>query len=342
MNLLRCAVIGCGRIGCGFDDKNTSKISFTHAGSYFLNPNTKLVALCDIDKDKLQKYGKKYNISKLYEKSSDMYNNEDLDCVSICTLAQNHYSLVKKAVENKIRGIFLEKPISNSLYNASNIIELCKKNNVVLILDHRRRFAPFYYSVKKILKDKNFGHITKVNTFYSSGIANTGTHQFDLLRFFFGDVYSIESSGTNMQNDPNLDVTLEFNNGIKATMTAIESPYYGISEFDIFGTKGRLQLDLNRSIVTYYKSNKKFKLSDKNFWFNIKPSKIKLNYSTKSDIMLGIENLVKTIHGVEKPKCSGEDGYKSLELITAAIISAKNKIKIRLPLTKSRYKITSR
>ena len=49
MKKLKCAVIGCGRIGCGFDD-NQSNLIKTHAGSYFKNSQTNLVALCDIDK----------------------------------------------------------------------------------------------------------------------------------------------------------------------------------------------------------------------------------------------------------------------------------------------------
>ena len=62
MKAIRCAVIGCGRIGCGFDD-DLSKIIKTHAGSYYKNSQTNLVALCDMDVNKLKKYGKKYRKS---------------------------------------------------------------------------------------------------------------------------------------------------------------------------------------------------------------------------------------------------------------------------------------
>ena len=54
MKKLNCAVIGCGRIGCGFDDNHSNLIK-THAGSYFKNSQTNLVALCDIDKKKNRK-----------------------------------------------------------------------------------------------------------------------------------------------------------------------------------------------------------------------------------------------------------------------------------------------
>ena len=132
MKKLNCAVIGCGRIGCGFDD-GTDQIIRTHAGSYFNNKKTNLFALCDVDQKKLDKYGKKYSVSNVYDTSSELFNSNEIDCVSICTPANSHLSLVEKALSSNIKAIFLEKPISNNLKNSQKIINLCKKNNVILI-----------------------------------------------------------------------------------------------------------------------------------------------------------------------------------------------------------------
>ena len=80
MKKLNCAIIGCGNIGCSFDDY--SKIIKTHAGGYFHNSNTKLLALCDIDKNKLKKYGKKYQINKLYTDPTQLFSNNAIDILS--------------------------------------------------------------------------------------------------------------------------------------------------------------------------------------------------------------------------------------------------------------------
>ena len=50
--VFKCAVIGCGRIGCSFDDN--SKLTRTHAGAYSKCKKTELISLCDIVKNKLQ------------------------------------------------------------------------------------------------------------------------------------------------------------------------------------------------------------------------------------------------------------------------------------------------
>src|SRR3989338_4578762 len=169
MNRLRCAVIGCGRIGCGFDDNSDGTVR-THAGSYYKNSKTYLVALCDIDLSKLEKYGNKYKISGLYTKSFDMFKKESIDCVSICTLVETHLDLVKEAAKFGVKGIFLEKPISSTLQDAKKIIEICKKHQIVLVIDHQRRFDPFYNKIKQLIQQKKLGKIQLINVYYGSGI----------------------------------------------------------------------------------------------------------------------------------------------------------------------------
>ena len=50
MSKIKSGIIGCGRIGCGFDDKPNQKIIRTHALAYFKNPSAKLVSLKRVKK----------------------------------------------------------------------------------------------------------------------------------------------------------------------------------------------------------------------------------------------------------------------------------------------------
>ena len=339
MEKLRCAIIGCGRIGCGFDDIKRDTI-LTHAGSYFSNPKTKLVALCDIDSTKLEKYGKKYDVTSLYTNSIEMLKNEKLDCLSICTLVDSHLQLVKEASNYNIKAIFLEKPISSTLDDAKKIINICKEKNIVLIIDHKRRFDPFYHSLKKLIKDGKLVKIQLVNAYYGAGISNTGSHVFDIIRFLFGEVNSV--SGTFSINksinpyDPNINVILELND-FKCTLESLDSKFYGLLEMDIFGTKGRLRFNLENYEIYYSK------VSTANIvvYNNLVDSKLQIRKSHKSNIQLGVQNLVDCLVLNKKPYCTGEDGYKSLELIIASTLSANKLKRITLPL-KNSYKIYSK
>lgn len=338
--VLRCAVIGCGRIGCGFDDQSRREIR-THAGSYFKNPNTKLVALCDVDKSKLKKYGKKYNITGLYTKSSEMFMKEHLDCVSICTLVDTHLDLVKEAVNYGIRGIFIEKPISNSLKNAKKIIEICKEHNVTLVVDHQRRFDPLYHYIRKFIKQK-LGEIQLVNIYYGSGIANTGSHVFDMIRMMFGEIVSLQGNisknNSGNKQDPNMDVLLKLEIGANCRLQALDVRNYGLLEMDILGTRGRLKLNLTTNDIEYFK----IRVGDYLVYKDLIKSNIVVKRSNLSPIQLGVKNLVNCLQFNKRPLCTGEDGYKSLELIIASIQSSKLSRKLKTPLLNNEYKISSK
>ena len=338
MNKLRCAVIGCGRIGCGFDDNNDKTIR-THAGSYFKNPQTQLIALCDVDKNKLTKYGQKYRVSNLYTNSSDLFKKETIDCISICTLLDTHLQLIKEAAEHGVKGIFVEKPLSNNLNNAKKILDICKKNKTVLMVDFQRRFDPFYHSLKKTLDHKTIGNLQYVNIYYGAGIANTGSHIFDLIRFLFGEAISLNAyhskNKSNNPMDPNLDVIVNHNN-LTTKINAINASNYGVFELDIFGDDGRIKVNYATHTLQLFKPSKGL------VYKSLVEYTTKTKASKQSSIYLGVKNMVECIRTKKKPLSDGENGYKSLELVVASIMSATNNKEIKIPLKPNKLLVSSR
>jgi predicted dehydrogenase len=338
--ILKIGIIGCGRIGCGFDDIDDGKIK-THAGSYHINSKTKIVSFSDLDKKKLLKYGKKYNVDNTYQNSSEMLKNENLDAVSICTHADSHLKLVEESIKNNVKGIFLEKPISNNLKNAQKIIEICKENKVILSINHRRRFDPFFHSINKFLKTKKIGKIQLINIYYGGGVANTCSHIFDVLRMFFGEVLEVEAklsknlSGN--KSDPNLDISLNFKNKINCNLFGLDTRNYGVLEMIIFGTNGKIKFDLESNQVNY------FKIDDSNHivYKKLISSPLKLKHSKITSMSLGVNDFVNSIILNKNPMSEGVDAYKSLELIIASMLSANKKKAITIPLDNNNYNIKS-
>ncbi len=339
MNQLRCAVIGCGRIGCGFDDGNDKTIR-THAGSYFKNPATKLVALCDVDTAKLKKYGQKYSVNNLYTNSTEMFKKENLDCVSICTFLDTHLELIKEAAQYGVKGILVEKPLSNNLDDAKTILEICKKNKIILMIDFQRRFDPFYHSLKKMIDQKVLGDLQYVNVYYGSGIANTGSHIFDLIRFLFGEVISLRGNHSknksNNNLDPNIDIVVNHSNNLTTKINAINANSYGVFEMDIFGDRGRIRVNYAINTLDLFKPSKGL------VYKNLASHSAKIKTSKQSSIYLGIKNLAECIKSRKKPLSGGENGYKSLELVVASIMSANKDKEIQIPLKPNKFIVHSR
>ena len=337
-----CGIIGLGRIGCGFDDIPGKKSIDSHSGAYNVHPQANIVALCDIDENKLKKYGIKYGIKSLYVDAKKMFKEESLDCVSICTLADSHLSLIKEASKHKIKGIFLEKPISISLKDAKNIIKICKKNKIKLQIDHQRRFSPFYQKIKKLMNDKKIGELQHCSIYYGSGVANTGSHIFDLINYFFEGIKWVEATQSkNISNnilDPNINGKFECKNNLVCTIQSFDYDKFSLLEFDIIGTKGRIKLNLTDSKAEFFIVSGKLGLAYKKL---IKKSDIiKKN---KDDIVLGVENLFDSMQNKTKLLSSGNEGYASLENIIAMKLSAnKNGKRVELPIKSNSLKISSK
>ena len=337
-----CGVIGLGRIGCGFDDDPKSKIINTHAGAYFNNKNTKLISLCDIDKSKLEKYSKKYMTKSKYQNFEKMFQNEELDCVSICTYAESHLEIVKAAVKNGIRAIFLEKPVSDSLKDASAIIKICEKHNTKLQIDHFRRFIPVYKKLAYKIKNGFYGNLQGCTFQFGAGIANTGSHIFDLVRMFFGDIRWIEanpsSNNSNNPNDPNLDVLAHCKNNLNCHLRMYNLKNFGINEMDLLSMDNRIIIDLMNNQVQIFKPMKNSGLA-----YSVLKKSSCIDDIHKQGIVLGLEDLIKSIKNNSQTSSTGSDGYKSLEAIIASNISArKNGKRIHLPIKSYSYKISSK
>lgn len=333
-----CGVIGCGRIGCGFDENNSSNLIKTHSKAYLKNPNSVLTSFADIDKKKLKKYGHVFNIKNLYTDPEEMFKKENLDCVSICTHAESHLPLTKLAIKHNIRGIIIEKPISNSLNNALKILDLCQKNKVILSINHQRRCDPFYHSIADFIR-KNMKEIQSSRIIYGGGISNTGSHLFDVVRMLFGEASSIQAilskNESNNKKDPNLDVVVKFKNKVVCNLEAVNTKNFGIFELDVLGTKNRINLNMITNKITMYEIGKK--IQDYNALV-LKKNPFNATRNA-TDIRQTINNVIDCIENCKEPMSKGTDGFKSLEMIVASKMSAEKNKEIHFPINNKNYKI---
>ena len=341
----KAGIVGCGRIGSEFDDDPKRKYIATHAGAYSAVKETKLIAAADLNEKKLKKCGEKWKIPSLYSDYNEMLEKEDIDILSVCTWNSTHFDIVKKAVESGVKAIFCEKPIAGTLSNANQMVEICNKNNVILQINHQRRFCPFHQKIGDFINNGRMGKIQQISFFYTTGIANTGSHVFDLLRFFFGDVdwvmsFPSENQSPNL-SDPNFDGLLRFKNNVFCTIHACAIKNFLIFEMDIVGEKGRLRITHSGFDLDFYKIRDSNLFSGYKELYRCEPP---IDKDLPRDFMInGVNHLVECLENTKQSISSGEDGLRALELICAFHESAKEDgKKIYLPLKESNVQIKSR
>lgn len=342
--MYKAAIIGCGRIASDFDNDSKRQSSIaTHAGAYSFLPGIELSAAADIDPEKLKKFGLKWNVNKLYSSYQELLKKEAVDILSICTWSSTHLDIAKIAVEAGVKAIFCEKPITEKLIEADEMIDICNKKKVVLAIDHSRRWDMLHQQVRDYINKGKLGKIQQVSAYYTAGIANTGTHLLDLLRFLFGDVEWLWSNFEDKENvvDPSVDAYLYFKQGFGATIHGLNVKNYLIFEIDIYGTNGRLRIENSGfsaaiwDVIDHPKFSGYRCLSEKRMLFD---------NGLQNTMVRAIEDITNCLKNGQKPMSTGEDGRAALELICAIHESGNrlNGAKIYLPLKNRTVQIQSK
>jgi predicted dehydrogenase len=321
---LRAGIVGCGRIGCGFDDDPRRKYVSTHARAYLSTEGVELAALCDTDYEKRKRYGAKFGVSALYADYNSMLQRERLDIVSICTPSSSHLEIASAAVACGVRGIFCEKPIADSVEAAEGMIRLCAAKDVVLLVDHQRRFDPMHQRLSKYVRDEGMGQLHQVTCYYTAGIANTGTHLFDLLRLYAGEIAwaegRVSACASRSVADPNIDGWLELSCGALAAIQACDVSAYTIFEMNLLGTKGRLRIGSHGFRAEFEEARESERYSGYRELF---PALVPVEGKFTQELLpLGVRHLIDCMQKRAVPVSSGEDGRAALEIICALSQSA--------------------
>ena len=341
----KAAIIGCGRIASDFDDDPMMVETFgiaSHAGGYSDNSNVDLIAASDISKEKLDKFGKRWNVTSLYVDYKEMLEKEEIDILSICTWNSTHFDILKVAAKNEVKAVWCEKPISNSLSNAKKMIKIANENNIKLAINHSRRWDRLYKDITKFIENGELGDIQQVSCYYTGGLANTCTHLFDVLRMFLGDAEGVAAwiNDEPTKDDPNMDGYLKFKNGTAVTLQSVALQAFLVFEIDIYGTKGRLRIQDNGFKLSYWKVKESSKYKGFNELFE-EFSPIEIH--PKTMIKSAVTDIVECLQTGREPTCTGDDGYKALEMICAFQLSIKENNKyITFPLNDKNLIIKSK
>jgi UDP-N-acetylglucosamine 3-dehydrogenase len=256
----------------------------------------------------------------------EMFRRETPDAVSICTWSGTHAVVVRDAVAAGVKAIFCEKPMADSAIDARAMNTLCDSRGVTLLVNHKRRFSSFHQDVAAFLRAGRLGAIQQVTVYYVSGVANTGSHLFDLLRLYFGDVAWVETRMSHrrspLADDPNVDGTLWFDQGFPVVLQACDTSSFYVLEIVILGADGRLTV--------------KTGTHDAVIWEEARPSEYASEYrdlvvaasplppvEARPQIMLaGVANLVACLEQTAAPLSSGMDGVRAVEMFEAVKASA--------------------
>ncbi|MGZ6332866.1 MAG: Gfo/Idh/MocA family protein [Bdellovibrionota bacterium] len=202
MSGLRAALIGCGRIGAftrpelrAFAPKGHLPLS--HAEAILANENIRLVALCDTDGNNLAKAAQIYGVKDCFKDYKELILETKPDIISIATRTLGRCDIIEFAVENGVRGIHLEKPISTNMADCRRALGAVRKSRAHLTYGTTRRFMDAYRQAKELSHSGEIGDLVEISVEMGKAqLLWTHPHSIDLILFFAGsgEVESVQGS----------------------------------------------------------------------------------------------------------------------------------------------------
>lgn len=322
--VLKAAVIGVGNMG-----KN-------HARLYNELPQSKLVAVSDLD-EKLGKEIAKMFSCKYYKDFKEMLKKEEIDVISVVVPTMYHKSV---SVECMVAGkhVLVEKPISDTLESAKEMIDVAKKHNVKLAVGHIERFNPAVQKLKALVSRGSLGDITSISAKRvglfppqikdANVIIDLASHDIDVFSYILGKEPSriSASAGKALINkrEDYAEIFLRYN-GTNGLIQVNWITPVKIRNLSITGTKGYAELNYISQSLTFYESRYERKYGDfGDFVVNFgEPKKHEIEIKRDEPLKLELISFMDAIKKGKEPLVNGEVGLKTLEIALKAIEKAR-------------------
>ena len=161
-------MINIGLIGYGYWGPNLAR-------NFNNNPDLELSAICDFSADRLEAAGNLYPQAKLLKQAEDIFNDTHLDAVAIATPVSTHFDLAQKTLLSD-KHVWLEKPMTEKVEEAEELIDLSEKKNKVLLVDHTFIYTGAVRKIKELVERGDLGDLI----YYDSSRVNLGLFQQDV------------------------------------------------------------------------------------------------------------------------------------------------------------------
>jgi len=200
-----------------------------HLGKFHLNnwkeiEGIKLIGFYDPSDENAETVIKEYGLKRF--KNADKLI-EASDAVDIVAPTTHHFELCKKAIL-KSRHVFVEKPLTNTMNEAKEIVKLAKEANIKFQVGHVERFNPALLAAREHELNPMFIEVHRLSQFNPRGtdvsvILDLMIHDIDIiLSLVKSNVKNVFANGVNVLSDtPDIaNVRIEFDNGCVANLTS--------------------------------------------------------------------------------------------------------------------------
>jgi len=339
---IRFALVGCGRIAA------------SHFGALRAHAaSAELIAVCDTDPERLDKAVASTG-ARGFATLTELLAAAAPDVVVLCTPSGLH-SLQAIKVAQRGAHVVTEKPMATRWSDGLEMVRACDEANVRLFVVKQNRRNATLQLLKRAVEQGRFGRIfmVTINVFWSrpqeyydsarwrgtwefdgGALMNQASHYVDLVDWLIGPVESVQAYiatlARNIQVEDTATVGVRWRSGalgsVNVTMLAYPKNFEG--SITILGEHGTVRVG-----GVAVNEIQEWKFADP------RPEDRDIgaaSYETTSVYGFGhplyYENVIQALRGQAEPETDGREGLRSLEILIASYLSARDGRRVALPL----------
>lgn len=299
-----------------------------HLGKFHLNnwkeiEGVKLVGFFDPNNENAKQVTAEYGLKRFMDEDKLM---DMCDIIDVVVPTDRHFEVCMAAVR-KGKHVFVEKPLTHTIDEAKQLVEMIKEANVKFQVGHVERFNPAYLAIKDMNLNPMFIEVHRLAQFNPRGtevsvILDLMIHDIDIiLSLIKSDVKNILASGVAVMTDtPDIaNVRIEFNNGCVANLTSSRISMKKMRKMRLFQKDAYLGIDFLQKKTEIIKLKQP---DDKNvFSFDIETPNGKKTIAVANPeipqanaIKLELESFVNAINNNTATVVSEIDGLLAMEV----------------------------
>lgn len=183
---LHALVVGCGRIGGGYNRGPGDTLVLTHALAYTRHDAFTLAAAVDPDPDTRAEFAKRWDVAATYATLHEALEAADYDVASVCSSTATHGAVLEHLLDAGTPRVFAEKPLGGDPRAARAIARRFADEDRALAVNFLRRWDPSMAALRDEIAQGRWGALRSAVGWYGRGIRNNGSHMLDLIAFLTG------------------------------------------------------------------------------------------------------------------------------------------------------------
>ncbi len=297
---LRTAVIGVGYLG-----------KF-HARKFAETPGSELVAVVDIDDEVRDRVATDLGVDAIGDYRQLI---GAVDAVSVVVPTPEHFDIAEAFLDSGVH-VLVEKPITETVEQATRLIDIARERNAVLQVGHLERFNPAVRALEPLLHNPRFVESVRIAPYKDRGtdvdvVLDLMIHDIDLIQFIAGSpIERVEAVGAAVITDkPDVaNARIRFESGCIANVTASRTSLKVERKIRIFQEACYFSADLHQKAVSVYRKGES----------TVGPLRLpisieRLECDDDDALRLEIEAFLDAVRDGASPVVTGEDGKRALE-----------------------------